>query len=240
MKGSKPYKPVNYDGKFHGEMTLKDALANSYNVPAVKLANMVGPDNIVKLGKDMGLANWEADGSYGLSVTLGGKEVRLIDLANVYSTLARKGVYKDLESILYIEDSLGYKIYESENQDGKKVLDSKVTEYIWDILSDNKARLPAFGTSNFLTISNNKVAVKTGTTDEKRDNWTFGYTDSYVVGVWVGNNDNDPMNRNLASGLSGAAPIWNKIMSLVVQENDAGAEVKSDQVSVLHKPEQIP
>jgi membrane peptidoglycan carboxypeptidase len=240
IKGSKPYIPVNYDGKFHGEMTLRDALANSYNVPAVQLASKVGPDNIVKLGREMGLKDWAADGSYGLSITLGGEEVRLVDLANVYATLARSGTYKELSGILYIEDSRGYNIYEKQEKEGKKVLDEKVTEYIWNILSDNNARLPAFGTRNFLSIDNAKVAVKTGTTDEKRDNWTFGYSDKYVVGVWVGNNDNSPMNKSLASGLSGAAPIWNRIMTHVVGGGSVQLQDTSAKVSSLHKPEQIP
>jgi len=215
MVGGPAYSPVNYDGRYHGNVTLRSALANSYNIPAVKLAQSVGPDNIVSLGNKMGLKNWEVDGSYGLAITLGGKEVKLLDHSNVYATFAREGIHKDLTSFTSIKDSKGYEIYEDKRV-GTQVLSKEVSYLIWDILSDNNARLPAFGTNNTLTIKDYKVAVKTGTTDNKRDNWTMGFTPSYTVGVWVGNNDNVPMNQYLASGLTGAAPIWSKIMQEVL------------------------
>jgi len=217
FKGSKDYTPVNYDGQYHGKVTLRQALANSYNVPAVKVANVVGVDNIVLKGREMGLTNWEVDGSYGLSITLGGKEVRLLDHTNVYATLARQGVYKEPEVYISIKDSNGYDIYENENTK-KTVLSPEVSYLLWDILSDQNARLPAFGVNNFLSIPGHKIAVKTGTTNNIKDNWTLGYTPSYVVGVWVGNNDGTPMRQGLASGLSGAAPIWNKIMTEMLKE----------------------
>ncbi|OGC75458.1 hypothetical protein A2547_02855, partial [candidate division WWE3 bacterium RIFOXYD2_FULL_43_10] len=206
-QGSAPYRPVNYDGKFHGDVTLRSALANSYNVPAVKVAKAVGPDNIVSLGKDMGLTNWKVDGSYGLSVTLGGKEVRLLDLANVYTTLARKGAYAEPSQIISIRDGRGYEIFSKKAVYPKQIISEEVSYLMWHILSDNQARLPAFGTRNFLTVPGKQIAVKTGTTDQIKDNWTFGFTPSYTVGVWVGNNDNKPMNKYMASGLTGAAPI---------------------------------
>jgi len=215
-KGAPDYKPVNYDGKYHGKVTLRQALANSYNIPAVKVAKSVGVDNIVLKGKEMGLTNWEVDGSYGLSITLGGKEVRLLDHTNLYGTLARKGIYKEPEVYLSIKDSRGYDIY-FDNRVENQVLSSEVTYLLWHILSDNNARLPAFGVNNFLSIPGHKVAVKTGTTDNIKDNWTMGYTPSYVVGVWVGNNDGTPMRQGLASGLTGAAPIWNRVMSEVLK-----------------------
>lgn len=217
FKGSKDYTPVNYDGQYHGKVTLRQALANSYNVPAVKVANAVGVDNIVLKGKEMGLTGWEPDGSYGLSITLGGKEVRLLDHTNVYATLARQGVHKEPEIYLSIKDSNGYNIYESEDAE-KTVLSPEVSYLLWDILSDQNARLPAFGVNNFLSIPGHKVAVKTGTTNNIKDNWTLGYTPSYVVGVWVGNNDGSPMRQGLASGLTGAAPIWNKIMTEILKD----------------------
>lgn len=216
FQGMESYRPVNYDGKFHGNVTLRTALANSYNVPAVKLAKIVGPDDIVALGKDMGLTNWVVDGSYGLSVTLGGKEVRLLDLTNVYTTLARKGAYAEPSFILSIRDGRGYEIYSKKQVYPRQVISEEVSYLIWHILSDNNARLPAFGTRNFLSLPGYKIASKTGTTDQIKDNWTFGYTPSYVVGVWVGNNDNQPMNRYMASGLTGAAPIWNRVMAEVL------------------------
>jgi 1A family penicillin-binding protein len=215
IKGDKPYTPVNYDGKFHGNVSLRTALSNSYNVPAVRLAQAMGPDNIVSLGKQLGLTTWNVDGSYGLSVTLGGKEVRLIDLTNTYATFARKGIYKEASPYLSIKDGKGFEIYNSKARTEQRALTEEVSYLVWHILSDNIARLPAFGTQNFLSLPGRAIAVKTGTTDLKRDNWTLGFTPTYTVGVWVGNNDNKPMDPYLASGLSGAAPIWNKIFSTI-------------------------
>lgn len=214
--GQKPYTPKNYDGQYHGNVTLRAALANSYNIPAVKLAHSLGPDNIVQKGKEFGLSNWEVDGSYGLSVTLGGKEVRLLDHANFFASLARGGSYKDSTPFISIKDRNGFEMYDS-NKPERQVLSKETAYLVWHILSDNNARVPAFGSRSSLVIPGKKVAVKTGTTDNIRDNFTMGYTPSYVVGVWVGNNDNRPLSRFLASGLSGAAPIWNRIMSTVLE-----------------------
>jgi 1A family penicillin-binding protein len=211
------YTPVNYDGKFHGLVTLRQALANSYNVPAVKLLNKLGADNMVVLGSKMGLKDWQVDSSYGISVTLGGKEVRPIDLANVYATLARDGVYKDVTPFISIRGSQATELYKGNDKE-EIVVKPEAAYLVTNILSDYYARLPAFGTNNFLSVSGHDIAVKTGTTDLKKDNWTLGYTPSYVVGVWVGNNDNTPMNRFLASGLSGAAPIWNQVMQAILQD----------------------
>ena len=219
-QGSPPYRPVNYDGKYHGNVTLRSALANSYNIPAVKVAKVLGPDNIVSLGRDMGLTNWQVDGTYGLSITLGGKEVRLLDLTNVYTTLARKGAYAEPSPIISIRDGRGYEIFFKKAVYPKQIISEEVSYLMWHILSDNQARLPAFGTRNFLTVPGKQIAVKTGTTDQIKDNWTFGFTPSYTVGVWVGNNDNKPMNKYMASGLTGAAPIWNRIMSEVLAGKD--------------------
>lgn len=213
----KTYSPRNYDGKFHGKVTLRQALANSYNVVAVKLVRALGPDNMVQLGGDLGLRGWKVDSTYGFSVTLGGKEVRLLDLTNVYATLSRGGSYKDTSPFISIRDSNGFELYRRREKE-EQVIDSGVAYLITHILSDKNARIPAFGTSNWLSVSGHTIAVKTGTTDEKRDNWTFGYTPTYVVGVWVGNNDNSPMHPYLSSGLSGASPIWNEIMLTLLRD----------------------
>ena len=218
--GSAPYTPVNYDGRYHGKVTLRQALANSYNIPAVKTAKNLGPDSVVDLGNRMGLKDWEVDGSYGLSVTLGGKETSLMNLTNVFATLSREGVYKEVTPFESILDVNGFEIYSPTNIEGERAISKEVSYIITNILSDYYARIPAFGTNNFLSILGHSVAVKTGTTDSKRDNYTVGYTPSFVVGVWVGNNDNSPMNPNLASGLSGAAPIWNQTMSSVLDKRD--------------------
>lgn len=221
---SETYKPVNYDGRYHGRVSLRAALANSYNIPAVKLVRALGPDNMVSLAKSMGLKNWELDGSYGLSVTLGGKEARLLDMSNAYATLARGGVYKSTTGILSIEDSFGYKVENIYTPNEQRVISASTAYIISSILSDNGARTPAFGSNSALVIPGRQVAVKTGTTDFKKDNWTLGYTPSYAVGVWVGNNDNTEMNPRLASGLTGAAPIWNRVMKeLLVNKNEAFA-----------------
>lgn len=219
IKGQPDYKPRNYDGKYHGEITIRQALANSYNMPAVRLASKLGPNNIVALGKEFGLSNWEIDGSYGLSITLGGKEVKLLDHTNLYATLARKGRYTQPTPYKSILDSGGFEVYKN-SKEGKQVISQEVAYILYNILSDEKARLPAFGTRNSLVIPDKTVAVKTGTTDQIRDNFTLGYTPSFTVGVWVGNNDNSPLHTSLASGLSGAAPMWNRIMSLVLEERN--------------------
>jgi membrane carboxypeptidase/penicillin-binding protein PbpC len=217
IPGSQPYTPVNYDGRYHGWVTLRQALANSYNIPAVKLADALGPTNIVRLGRLIGLTTWdEASGDFGLAVTLGAKEVRLLDLANVYATLARKGVTRPPVTLLEVTDYLGNSLAIPDAPE-EDVLDPGVAFLISNILSDNSARAPTFGLHSPLFIPGYQVAVKTGTTDDKRDNWTMGYTPSYVVGVWVGNNDNSPMNRYLASGLTGAAPIWHDVMRLLLE-----------------------
>ncbi len=222
------YKPVNYDGRFHGRVTLRQALANSYNIPAVKLVHKLGADNVATLGRDLGLQGWEVDGNYGLAITLGGREVRLLDLANVYATLARGGKYTSVTPIVSITDAKGYEIYTKHIVE-RQIIDTGVAYMLTHILSDNAARSAAFGPNSMLNIPGYQVAVKTGTSDLKKDNWTFGYTPSYTVGVWVGNNDNTPMNEYLASGLSGAAPIWNQIMVNLLEGTTAeNFEVPSD------------
>lgn len=218
IPGQPSYTPVNYDGKYHGKVTVRQALANSYNIPAVKVAARLGADKIVEFGKQLGLTGWESgDGSYGISVTLGGKEVRLLDLANVYATLSRGGVLKQASPFLSISDAKGHETLNGARV-ANRVMPETVSYLVTNILADSNARTPAFGTNSWLNVAGHTVAVKTGTTDQKRDNWTFGYTPSYAVGVWVGNNDNTPLNPNLASGLSGAAPIWHQIMTAVLAD----------------------
>ena len=218
QQGQPPYRPVNYDGKYHGMVTLRQALANSYNIPAVKLADKLGPENIANLGVRMGLKSWENYGAYhGLAITLGGKEVKLLELANSYGTLARGGEYLPVNPLVSVKDLKGKELLETDLS-REQVLDSGVAFLISDTLADNNARSQAFGSWSPLHIPGKTVAVKTGTTDNKRDNWTFGYTPSYVVGVWVGNNNNSAMNGYLASGLTGAAPIWNSIMTAILED----------------------
>ncbi len=209
------YKPENYDRSYHGNVTLRQALANSYNVPAVKITHQLGPNNVAALANQMGIKSWNLSDDYGLSVTLGGYEVTLHELANVYATLARNGEYIETTPFLSIKDHTGKEIYKSK-QIEKQVISPSVAWLVTNILSDPYARSREFGFNNMLNVPGHSVAVKTGTTDNKKDNYTLGYTPNYVVGVWVGNNNNDPMNEQLASGLSGAAPIWHRIMTNLV------------------------
>lgn len=215
--GNKPtYIPVNYDGRYHGPVQVRYTLGNSYNIPAVKMLALLGVKDVMELGYRMGLSTWEPSqeniNSVGLSLTLGGREVRLLDLTSAFGVLANKGRQLDPVSILKVEDKKGKVLFEFKPAEGRKVLDEGIAFIISDILSDNGARTAAFGANSVLNISGKIVAVKTGTTDEKRDNWTIGYTTSRVAGVWVGNNDNSPMDTKIASGVTGASPIWNKIM----------------------------
>ena len=140
----------------------------------------------------------------------------MIDMATIYGVLANQGYRVDLNPILKITDYQGSILEEKKEIEKKKVLDPGVSFIISNILSDNQARSIEFGTNSPLSIQNHTVSVKTGTSDNKRDNWTIGYTPSCVVVVWVGNNDNSPMSQNLASGITGAAPIWNRIMNNLI------------------------
>ncbi|MBU3979395.1 penicillin-binding protein [Patescibacteria group bacterium] len=210
--GTGIYSPVNYDGKFHGKVPLRIALANSFNIPAVKILNQIGVPAMVNLGKKMGISSWKDPENYGLSITLGAAEVTMLDMATVYGTLANDGNRVNLNPILKITDAGGNILEQKISAPPQPILEEGVAFILSDILADNKSRAMEFGVSSPLHIPGHTVSVKTGTTDNKRDNWTDGYTNNFVVIVWVGNNDNSPMSPNLASGITGAAPIWHKIM----------------------------
>ena len=221
LGGGKTYSPVNYDGRYHGAVSLRSALANSYNIPAVKLVKDFGPDNMVALGNKLGLAGWEVNDTYGYAVTLGGKETRLLDLTNVYATFARGGMYRPTTPFISIKDSNGFNLYDDSRIVEYRAISEETAYILTNILSDSWARAPAFGSRSALYIPGHTVAAKTGTTNDKRDNYTVGYTLAYTVGVWVGNNDNSPMNPYLASGVDGAAPIWNKTMHILLDGREA-------------------
>lgn len=231
------YTPVNYDGKFRGPVQLRFALGNSLNIPAVKMLARVGVEDVMEKGYEMGLSNWEPTrdnmADVGLSLVLGGREVSLLDIATAYTAFANKGEKMSPVTILEVKDNKGKTLFKAKEKEGQKVLSEEVAYLISHILLDNNARADAFGTNSVLNISGHTVAAKTGTTDEKRDNWTIGYTPSYVVGVWVGNNDNSPMNPNIASGVTGASPIWNKIMTAVLKdEKNESFEKPEDVIAV--------
>lgn len=221
-EGKPDYIPKNYDGKFRGPLQLRYTLGNSINVPAVKLTALVGVRDILKTAFDLGLTTLspsaDNEKKLGLSLTLGGGEVRLLELAQAYGVFANLGIRKDPVSILKVIDNDGKTIFEQQKTSGKKVLNEDVTFLVSHILADNEARKEVFGEKSYLLIPGKTVSVKTGTTDDKKDNWALGYTNSTVVGVWVGNNDNSPMNPKLASGVTGAAPIWNRIMREAIRE----------------------
>lgn len=218
------YCPVNYDGKFHGIVQMRFALANSINIPAVKMLKLNGTQAMIATASAMGIKSFTEPDRYGLSLTLGGGEVNMLEMATAYGVFANSGYRIDLHPILKVIDNKGktleeYKPFTSPIF-GQKVLPESVSFIISDILSDNNARSMAFGTNSSLRIGNLPVAVKTGTTNDFKDNWTIGYTPSYVVAVWVGNNDNRPMS-GLVSGITGAAPIWNDLMSHLLENKTA-------------------
>jgi len=216
--GPVPYRPVNYDGRYHGPVQVRFALANSYNIPAVKVLAINGVVEMINMARKMGITTFEDESRYGLSLTLGGGEVKMTELANAFAIFADGGEKVDFTPILKVEDSQGRVLEEYKERPTERVLPVEVAFLISSILSDNGARSAAFGANSLLKIDGKTVAVKTGTTDDKRDNWTFGYTPSYVVSTWVGNNDNTPMNPQIASGITGATPIWNEIMTELLKD----------------------
>jgi penicillin-binding protein 1C len=208
------YVPVNYDGAYRGPVQLRFALGSSLNVPAVKLLALVGVEEMLTTAYEMGFTTLEPTNEnmrrFGLAVTLGGGEVRLIDLVSAYSAFSNGGVKTTPISVLKVEDRDGKVLFEHQPVERDRVLDEGVAFLINHVLSDNNARLLTFGANSYLNMGDS-IAVKTGTTNDKRDNWTIGWTDQAVVGVWVGNNDNSPM-RQVASGVTGSSPIWRRIM----------------------------
>ncbi len=202
------YMPGNYDGKFRGPMSLRNALAQSINVPAVKLFYLTIPKDSLKTAEDMGISTLGDIGQYGLTLVLGGGEVTLLDMTSAYGVFAADGVKNPYTGILKIENT-GGKVLEEFQSKPKEVLPKNTALTVSDILKDNAARTPTFGANSPLNIGGYEVAVKTGTTNSNKDAWTIGYTPSIVAGVWVGNNNNTPMKKG---GVSLAGPIWNKFM----------------------------
>jgi penicillin-binding protein 1C len=211
--GSPSYAPVNYDGRFHGQTPLRYALGNSYNIPAVKTLARIGLRTMIDKARLMGISSWEDESRFGLSLTLGGGEITMTDMVEVFGSLANEGRRNDIMPILEITDYTG-KVLEKHSPGPGVVATSPEVAYIMsNILSDNTARTAAFGPTSSLVIPGKTVSVKTGTSNDKRDNWTIGYTPSLLAAVWVGNNDNSPMDPQLTSGITGAAPIWHDIMA---------------------------
>ncbi len=216
---SKPYCPHNYDLRYHGVVQMRYALANSYNIPAVEMLDLNGLPAFLTLAKKMGITTFTDPSNYGLSLTLGGGEVRMVDMATAFGVFANQGYRIDLHPILKITDRKGNVIEQytppASPIFGTKILPSSVTYVISNILADNKAREAEFGPSSALKITGEYVSVKTGTTNDYRDNWTIGYTPAFLVATWVGNNDHTPMS-GVVTGITGAAPIWHDIMSHLI------------------------
>lgn len=232
-EGLKPYDPVNYDGKFRGPISLRNALGNSINIPAVKALKIVGIPAMLDLAHNMGITTLTDYSRYGLALTLGGGETKVLDMTNVYATFAEGGIYREPVAILEVKDAKGNILDKWRDTGGKRVLTEDVAYLISDILSDDGARSEVFGPGSLLNIPKHQVAVKTGTTDDKHDNHTYGYTPSIAVGVWVGNNNNTPMNPLLASGITGAAPIWHRFMDSYLKDRPNEPFKKPDNIVEL-------
>ena len=218
--------PKNYDGKFHGTITLKQALANSYNIPSVLILKENGIQNFANFAHKLGINNWNDPKRYGLSMSLGSLEVKMTELSTAYSAFANEGILVPLTVVKEIrqnnqiisssdlclipKDNSNPKLFDQDLCIPRRVISSKTAKDITDILSDNIARSRAFGVNSTLNIKGHKVAVKTGTSNDLRDNWTIGYNKEFLVATWVGNNNNLPMSQ-IASGITGASPIWSKI-----------------------------
>jgi 1A family penicillin-binding protein len=239
VPGQPQYCPKNYDGTFKGPVTIRSSLGNSLNIPAVKALSTVGVKTFMDQATDMGITTWDDPANYGLSLTLGGGEVRMIDMAQAFGVLANQGVKVPLIPILKIEDYTGKVIKEIDQEerqedlqtlmefdqknagDLKRVMDRAPAYLTSHIMQDNNARVEAFGSRSELVIPGQIVSAKTGTTNDLKDNWTIGFTPEYLTTVWVGNNDNTPMNPYLVSGVTGAAPIWNDIMSYILNNHES-------------------
>lgn len=217
------YSPQNYDGNFYGPMTLRDALGNSRNIPAVKVLYLVGVKGVTDFAKKLGITSLNQPSRYGLSLVLGGAEVSLLQLSAAYLPFEQGGVYKKPQSILEVRDKNG-KVLESYKDTSYQVMSEDTAGKITSILSDNNARSRVFGVNNKMYFPGRDVAVKTGTTNDFKDGWVVGYTTDIVVGAWIGKNDNTPIGEVTAS-LS-VVPMWNQIMTYMMNKKEPGTLVK--------------
>ncbi len=218
------YHPQDYDGKYRGPVNLRSALSQSLNIPSVELLYLSGLQDTLQTARDVGITTLNEPDRYGLSLVLGGGEVTLLEMTSAYGVFATEGQRIPPVSILKIEDSYG-NIIEQNTKQATKVLDTQVARQISDVLSDNNARAPIFGSHSPLYFKNYQVAAKTGTTQRFNDGWTLGYTPFVSVGVWVGNNDNSSTTNE---GIGLAAPIWHKIMQKILASRPAENFTKPD------------
>jgi len=216
-----PYVPNNFDHAFHGPLTVREALANSYNIPAVKTLQFIGiygDGGLIQMAERMGITSLTRD-DYGLSLTLGGGEVSLLEMTGGYAVVANGGLKVPPVAILKIVDYQGNVVYQYQPPAGEQVLKPDYAFLMSSILSDNSARTPVFGTNSIINLPF-QVAVKTGTSNDSRDNWTLGYTPDLAVGVWVGNADYTPMENT--TGITGAGPIWAEFMTYAINRLTGG------------------
>lgn len=217
----KDYEPKNYDLQEHGPVTIRKALAGSLNIPAVKTIYLAGIENVLDLAEKLGYTTLGDRSRFGLSLVLGGGEVKLLEHVAAFAAVAAEGVYHEPAAILRVDDANG-KTLEEFKKKSRDVLDKNVARTITNVLSDNEARAYIFGANNYLTLDDRPVAAKTGTTNDYRDAWTLGYAPNLATGVWVGNNNNAEMKRG-ADGSVIAAPIWNEYMKNAL----AGLEIEN-------------
>jgi penicillin-binding protein 1C len=210
-----PYTPLNYDSHEHGPVSVREALASSLNIPAVKTLQEVGIENTIALAHRLGITSLSDAGGYDLSLALGGGQISLLELSTAYATLANQGYFTGNTSILDIHDADGNLLYTKETPRPLQIFDPRVAWLISDILSDDSARSIGFGPNSTLKLDRT-AAVKTGTTTNFHDNWTIGYTPDLLVGVWVGNSGYEAMHN--VTGLTGAAPIWHEVMRRLLQD----------------------
>lgn len=211
---TKCYNPENYDGTFRGPVTLRNALAQSLNIPAVKTLYLAGVKNSIETARKMGVTSLDPNGNYGLSLVLGSGEVSLLQMTNAYAVFGNRGTYNPASFILSVTDKKG-NVLEKFNQNNVSAIPEYVADQINSVLSDNVARTPLYGPNSGLHFGDRPVAAKTGTTNSYRDTWTIGYTPSISVGVWAGNNDNTPINKQLSGMI--AVPMWNEFMSYALK-----------------------
>lgn len=231
--GSVCYHPQNYDNTFRGPMTIKNALAQSINVIAVKMLYIVGTKDAIKTAKDLGITTLNDPDRYGLSLVVGGGETKLLDMVSAYGVFATDGIRHPYRSILKVEDSKENILEENKESEGYRVLPENTTKMISNILSDNVARTPTFGANSQLFTPGIETAVKTGTTNDNKDAWTIGYTTNVVVGAWVGNNDNKPMKKG---GAALAGPIWNGVIREAAKKYPGQSFTTPDGVDVTIPP----
>ena len=257
--GQPNYCPRNYSGGFNGPVTIRQALGSSLNIPAVKALRIIGLESFIDQATKMGITTWGNAKNYGWSLSLGGGEVKMTDMSVAFGSLANMGVKVPTLALLKVEDYQGKVLFEadltsrqetlalmqanpevreettSDGTDFVRVLEPEPAYLISDIMRDDRARWLGFGQRSELVIKDKDVAVKTGTTNDVKDNWTVGFTPDYLTIVWVGNTDGSAMNSRLVSGVTGAAPIWNKIMTWLLADQEIewpeqGFNIEQDEV----------